>query len=109
MNYILTGITVSNAYGRLVQVIDGQYYCDGFGNPLNIGTGITGPTGGTGASINPMGQWDSLMIYYYLDMVYYNNSSYIYSGTTQSDHTPPNLNTNWYVIANSGNNHLIIW
>ena len=45
----LTGNYVSSTYGRLVQVIDGNYY-DGFGNPLLIGngSGLTGPTGSAG-------------------------------------------------------------
>lgn len=37
MNENLTGLTVSNTYHRLVQVIDGKYY-DGLGNPLDIGS-----------------------------------------------------------------------
>lgn len=50
MQYDLTGKTVSNTYGRLVQVVDDLYY-DGFGNLLNIGnsaSGSTGPQGPTG-------------------------------------------------------------
>ena len=35
MTYSLTGSTASNTYGRLVQVVDGNYY-DGFGNSLDI-------------------------------------------------------------------------
>ena len=69
MSNNLTGLNASDTYGRLVQVIDGNYY-DGFGNPLTIGaggtgsgaqgpqgpigpqgaTGSQGPTGSTGAT-----------------------------------------------------------
>jgi hypothetical protein len=67
MSNNLTGLTVSNTYGRLVQVVGGLYY-DGFGNLLNLGGGTAsigpqgpiGPTGPTGAngmtgSIGPTG------------------------------------------------------
>ncbi len=37
MTYSLTGKTASSTYGRLVQVVNGDYY-DGFGTPLNIGS-----------------------------------------------------------------------
>ncbi len=43
MNENLTGLTVSNTYHRLVQIIDGKYY-DGLGNPLNINTSIINNT-----------------------------------------------------------------
>ena len=74
MSNNLTGLNASDTYGRLVQVIDGNYY-DGFGNPLTIGaggtgsdaqgpqgpigpqgaTGSQGPTGSTGAT-GPQGE-----------------------------------------------------
>jgi hypothetical protein len=53
------GLTQSNTYGRLVQIIDGRYY-DGFGNRLYIGasvgtsgdgsSGINGANGSSGSS-----------------------------------------------------------
>ena len=51
----LMGLTVSNTFGRLVQVVGGLYY-DGFGNLLDIGnelgpTGPQGPKGPTGPSL----------------------------------------------------------
>jgi hypothetical protein len=47
MSNNLTGLTVSNTYGRLVQIVGGLYY-DGFGNLLDLGGGTQGPTGSTG-------------------------------------------------------------
>lgn len=48
----LTGLTVSNTYGRLVQVINDKYY-DGFGNPLNIASSdIFSINGGTPSNIS---------------------------------------------------------
>jgi hypothetical protein len=60
MSNNLTGLTVSNTYGRLVQIVSGLYY-DGFGNLLDLGgtfsmgpkgptgsDGVQGPTGATG-------------------------------------------------------------
>jgi hypothetical protein len=48
MSENLTGQKVSFTYGRLVQVVEGDYY-DGFGNPLDLGfVGPTGPTGPSG-------------------------------------------------------------
>lgn len=59
MSNNLTGTTVSNTYGRLVQIVGGLYY-DGFGNLLDLGgtfsegpTGATGPTGPAGADGSP--------------------------------------------------------
>ena len=50
MSNNLTGLTVSNTYGRLVQVVGGLYY-DGFGNLLDLGGGTfsMGPQGPTGS------------------------------------------------------------
>ena len=36
MTYSLTGYTASSTYGRLVQVVDGDTYYDGFGNLLDL-------------------------------------------------------------------------
>jgi len=48
MSQNLTGQKVSSTYGRLVQVVGGNFY-DGFGNSLDLGfLGPTGPTGATG-------------------------------------------------------------
>ena len=84
MSYNLTGVTVSNSYGRLVQVIHGtpDTYYDGFGNLLDLGLGTAsigpqGPTGPAGTSINWMGDWDNSMMYFENDVVQYNGSSYI--------------------------------
>lgn len=90
MSYNLTGATVSSTYGRLVQVVQGtpDLYYDGFGNLLNLGPGTasigpqgsTGPTGSTGLqgqSVVWLGAWDSMMLYFPLDMVYYGSNSYI--------------------------------
>ena len=51
MSNNLTGLTVSNTYGRLVQIVGGLYY-DGFGNLLDLGGGTfsVGPQGATGSS-----------------------------------------------------------
>jgi len=49
MSNNLTGLTVSNTYGRLVQVVGGLYY-DGFGNLLDLGGVSTGPTGSQGVT-----------------------------------------------------------
>jgi hypothetical protein len=51
MSNNLTGLTVSNTYGRLVQTIGGLYY-DGFGNLLSLGGGTfsVGPQGEAGTS-----------------------------------------------------------
>ena len=54
MSNNLVGLTVSNTFGRLVQVIDDKFY-DGFGNLLNIGPGTTvsiTPTGLSSSSNN---------------------------------------------------------
>lgn len=50
MSNNLTGLTVSNTYGRLVQIVGGLYY-DGFGNLLSLGGGTfsVGPQGATGS------------------------------------------------------------
>ncbi|MCF8494559.1 MAG: hypothetical protein K9G65_04120 [Rickettsiaceae bacterium] len=83
MSYNLTGLTASFTYGRLVQVIHGatDSYYDGFGNLLNLGsetsTGPQGPTGPQGLSINWMGEWDSMMMYFYYDLITYNGVAYI--------------------------------
>jgi len=49
LTYSFTGVTVSSTYGRLVQVVSGYYY-DGYGNPLDIGSGGggIGPQGNVG-------------------------------------------------------------
>ena len=53
MSNNLTGLTVSNTYGRLVQIVGGLYY-DGFGNLLDLGgTSSIGPQGATGATGAP--------------------------------------------------------
>jgi len=49
MSNNFTGNFVSDTYGRLVQVVAGQYY-DGFGNPLSIGSGGSASQGATGAT-----------------------------------------------------------
>ena len=83
MSYNLTGLTASFTYGRLVQVIHGatDSYYDGFGNLLNLGSGTStgpqGPTGPQGLSINWMGEWDSMMMYFYYDLITYNGVAYI--------------------------------
>ena len=56
MSNNLTGVTVSSAYGRLVQIVGGLYY-DGFGNLLDLGGGTSsmgpqGPTGSDGVSVS---------------------------------------------------------
>ena len=116
MTYSLTGATVSSTYGRLVQVILGtpNTYYDGFGNLLDIGssltssigpTGPTGPTGPAGDSIVWNGVWDSMMVYFPLDIVSYNGSSYIRvtSPTGSAPFTPPDIDTtNWNLIVEKG-------
>jgi hypothetical protein len=61
MSNNLTGTTVSNTFGRLVQIVGGLYY-DGLGNQLNIGSGsgTSGTSGidgtsGTTPNITPLG------------------------------------------------------
>lgn len=56
MDKNLTGLTVSNTFGRLVQIINGKYY-DGLGNLLNLDSlsnnfSIDGGTPGNTASNN---------------------------------------------------------
>ncbi len=84
MIYDLTSSTVSNTYGRLVQVILGtpNTYYDGFGNLLDLGPGSysigpTGPTGSNGTSFYWAGIWDDMMLYSYFDVVSYNNNIYL--------------------------------
>jgi hypothetical protein len=93
MSYDLTGNTVSNTYGRVVQVVHGvvDTYYDGFGNLLDLGpgtvsvgpmgptgtTGPIGPTGSQGQSIYWAGSWDNMMLYSYYDVVSYNSNTYI--------------------------------
>ena len=52
MSNNLTGLTVSNTYGRLVQIVGGLYY-DGFGNLLDLGgsQGIQGAVTSVGLSM----------------------------------------------------------
>jgi hypothetical protein len=47
MSNSLFGATVSSTFGKLVQTVGGYYY-DGYGNPLDIGSGGIGPQGPTG-------------------------------------------------------------
>ena len=115
MTYSLTGTTASSTYGRLVQVIHGapDLYYDGFGNLLDLGagtvsigpkgeTGSTGSTGANGSSVVWNGDWDSMMIYFPLDMVSYIGNSYICvsSPISSPPYTPPNLDTtNWDLMT----------
>jgi hypothetical protein len=115
MTYSLTGKTASSTYGRLVQVITGatNTYYDGFGNQLDLGpipgqTGPVGPIGNTGPiglqgqSVVWNGEWDSMMLYYSLDMVSYGGNSYIKknSPTSSPPFSPPNVDTsNWDIMT----------
>lgn len=109
MTYSLTGTTASSTYGRLVQVITGttSTYYDGFGNQLDLGPvpGATGPigiTGSQGQSVVWNGSWDSMMIYFPLDMVYYQSNSYICvsSPTGSAPFVNPELdNINWNLMT----------
>ncbi len=109
MTYSLTGTTASSTYGRLVQVITGttSTYYDGFGNQLDLGPvpGATGPiglTGSQGQSVIWNGTWDSMMIYFPLDMVSYNFNSYICvsSPTGSTPFTSPDVDTlNWNLMT----------
>jgi len=112
MSYNLTGATVSSTYGKLVQVILGSpnTYYDGFGNLLDLGSGTAsigpaGPTGPSGTSINWMGTFDNMMLYFENDVVYYNGSSYIcISPTTGAPpFSTPDVDTAiWSVFAQKG-------
>lgn len=104
MTYSLTGASVSSTYGKLVQVILGapNTYFDGFGNPLNIG-GI-GPTGADGNSIVWNGQWDPMMIYFPLDLVSYQNDTYICINSPSGSvpYSPPDVDTiSWDLVIQS--------
>lgn len=109
MSYNLTGATVSSTYGRLVQVVLGSpnTYYDGFGTLLDLGVGSAsiGPTGPSGASINWMGTWDSYMLYFENDVVYYNGSSYICINAPvgSAPFTAPDIDiANWSILAQQG-------
>ena len=91
MSNTLTGLTVSNTYGRLVQVVGGLYY-DGIGNLLNIGAGVSW-----------QGSWDPMMLYFSNDVVSYNNGSYICILDLTpggSPYSPPDIDTShWSILV----------
>jgi len=61
MSYNLTGTTVSGTYQRLVQVINGNEFYDGFGNPVNLPPqGDTGPQGVVVQLSSPSSKWKYL-------------------------------------------------
>ena len=109
MSYNFTGATVSSTYGRIVQVVLGSpnTYYDGFGNLLDLGAGSAsiGPTGPAGASINWMGEWDSMMMYFDYDAVSYDGSSYICvsSPTGSAPYSPPSVDlVSWDILSVKG-------
>lgn len=103
MTYSFTGNSVSSTYGRLVQVVLGSpnTYYDGFGNLLNLGSSGIGPTGSNGSSIVWNGEWDSMMNYFPLDLVSYQNSTYICTNTPTggAPYSPPDVDTaSWDLV-----------
>ena len=67
-------------------------------------TGVTGPVGatGVGAQLTYQGTWSGASSYAVNDLVDYNGSSYVAAGTSSPGDLPPDVNSNWKLIASKG-------